>query len=92
MVTATAQIGAGGAVTGLNITNFGSYTYGSTYTGSIPSPGTTALGTAVLESEPILIERSEVYEASYANMNTGGFFYASKTAGGWGNNLKVLYC
>ena len=22
-------------------------------------------------------------------MNTGGFFYASKTAGGWGNNLKV---
>ena len=86
---ATAQIGAGGAVTGLTITNFGSYTYGATYTGSIPSPGTTALGTAVLESDPILIERSEVYEASYANVNTSGFFYASKTAGNWGNNLKV---
>jgi len=86
---ATAQIGAGGAVTGLNVTNFGSYTYGATYTGSIPSPGTTATGTAVLESDPVFIERSEVYEASYANANTSGFFYASKTAGEWGNNLKV---
>jgi len=85
---ATAQVGAGGAITGLNITNFGNYGPG-TLTGNIPAPGTTATGTANLVSDPVLIERSEVYEASYANNNTATFFYASKTAGDWGNNLRI---
>lgn len=86
---ATAQIDPSGFVSGLNITNFGSYTYGASYSATLPAPGTTATGTVVLESEAILIERSEVYEASYANNNTAGFFYAARTAGDWGNNLKV---
>jgi hypothetical protein len=84
----TLNINQAGIVTGVNITNFGDYT---TFTGLgvvVPEPGTRATATATITADPIKINNFEVYSASYSG-NTSGWLYAGRTAGAWGNSLRV---
>ena len=85
---ATATVSVSGVITGFSVTNFGDYTNFSGISPTIPVPGTTAVGTAVISADPIKIENSEVYDAQY-NDNTTGWLFAAKTAGAWGNGLRV---
>ena len=85
---ATATVSVSGVITGLSVTNFGDYTNFSGISPTIPVPGTTAVGTAVIAADSIKIENSEVYDAQY-NDNTTGWLFAAKTAGAWGNGLRV---
>ena len=85
---ATATVSVSGVITGFSVTNFGDYTNFSGVSPTIPVPGTTAVGTAVIAADSIKIENSEVYDAQY-NDNTTGFLFAAKTAGSWGNGLRV---
>ena len=85
---ATADVSVSGVITGFTVTNFGDYTNYSGISPTIPVPGTTAVGTAVISADPIKIENSEVYDAQY-NDNTTGWLFAAKTAGAWGNGLRV---
>ena len=85
---ATATVSVSGVITGFSVTNFGDYTNFSGISPTIPVPGTTAVGTAVISADPIKIENSEVYDAQY-NDNTTGWLFAAKTAGSWGNGLRV---
>ena len=85
---ATADVSVSGVITGFSVTNFGDYTNFSGISPTIPVPGTTAVGTAVISADSIKIENSEVYDAQY-NDNTTGFLFAAKTAGSWGNGLRV---
>ena len=86
---ATATIGTGGVVSGLTVTEFGDYTSSGTLTATIPAPGTTATGTPVMKSEATLITNDAAYESAYASNNNSGFFFAARSAGKWGNNLRV---
>ena len=85
---ATATVSVSGTITGFTVTNFGDYTNFSGVSPVIPIPGTTAVGTAVISADSIKIENNEVYEAQYGD-NTTGWLFAAKTAGGWGNGLRV---
>ena len=85
---ATATVSVSGVITGFSVTNFGDYTNFSGISPTIPVPGTTAVGTAVISADSIKIENHEVYDAQY-NDNTTGFLFAAKTAGAWGNGLRV---
>ena len=85
---ATATVSVSGVITGFSVTNFGDYTNFSGISPTIPVPGTTAVGTAVIAADSIKIENSEVYDAQY-NANTTGWLFAAKTAGAWGNGLRV---
>ena len=85
---ATATVSVSGVITGFSVTNFGDYTNFSGISPTIPVPGTTAVGTAVIAADSIKIENSEVYDAQY-NDNTTGWLFAAKTAGAWGNGLRV---
>jgi len=85
---ATADVSVSGVITGFTVTNFGDYTNFSGISPTIPVPGTTAVGTAVISADSIKIENQEVYDAQY-NDNTTGFLFAAKTAGAWGNGLRV---
>ena len=85
---ATATVSVSGVITGFTVTNFGDYTNFSGISPTIPVPGTTAVGTAVIAADSIKIENSEVYDAQY-NDNTTGWLFAAKTAGAWGNGLRV---
>ena len=85
---ATATVSVSGVITGFSVTNFGDYTNFSGVSPTIPVPGTTAVGTAVIAADSIKIENSEVYDAQY-NDNTTGWLFAAKTAGAWGNGLRV---
>ena len=85
---ATADVSVSGVITGFTVTNFGDYTNYSGISPTIPVPGTTAVGTAVISADSIKIENQEVYDAQY-NDNTTGFLFAAKTAGAWGNGLRV---
>ena len=85
---ATATVSVSGVITGFTVTNFGDYTNFSGVSPTIPVPGTTAVGTAVISADSIKIENNEVYEAQYGD-NTTGWLFAAKTAGGWGNGLRV---
>jgi len=85
---ATADVSVSGVITGFTVTNFGDYTNYSGISPTIPVPGTTAVGTAVISADSIKIENSEVYDAQY-NDNTTGWLFAAKTAGAWGNGLRV---
>ena len=85
---ATATVSVSGVITGFSVTNFGDYTNFSGVSPTIPLPGTTAVGTAVISADSIKIENSEVYDAQY-NDNTTGWLFAAKTAGSWGNGLRV---
>ena len=85
---ATATVSVSGVITGFSVTNFGDYTNFSGISPTIPVPGTTAVGTAVISADSIKIENSEVYDAQY-NDNTTGWLFAAKTAGAWGNGLRV---
>jgi hypothetical protein len=89
--TGTLVVNASGEVTGVNVADnadFGNYSSFAGVTPVIPIPGTTALATATIAADPIKISRAEVYEASYSG-NTSGWLYASKSAGSWGNSLRV---
>ena len=85
---ATATVSVSGVITGFTVTNFGDYTNFSGISPTIPVPGTTAVGTAVISADSIKIENSEVYEAQYGD-NTTGWLFAAKSAGAWGNGLRV---
>ena len=85
---ATATVSVSGVITGFTVTNFGDYTNFSGVSPTIPVPGTTAVGTAVISADSIKIENSEVYEAQYGD-NTTGWLFAAKSAGAWGNGLRV---
>ena len=85
---ATATVSVSGVITGFSVTNFGDYTNFSGISPTIPVPGTTAVGTAVIAADSIKIENQEVYDAQY-NDNTTGWLFAAKTAGAWGNGLRV---
>ena len=85
---ATATVSVSKVITGFTVTNFGDYTNFSGISPTIPVPGTTAVGTAVISADSIKIENSEVYDAQY-NDNTTGWLFAAKTAGSWGNGLRV---
>ena len=85
---ATATVSVSGVITGFTVTNFGDYTNFSGVSPTIPVPGTTAVGTAVISADSIKIENNEVYEAQY-NDNTTGWLFAAKSAGAWGNGLRV---
>ena len=85
---ATATVSVSGVITGFTVTNFGDYTNFSGVSPTIPVPGTTAVGTAVIAADSIKIENSEVYEAQYGD-NTTGWLFAAKSAGAWGNGLRV---
>ena len=85
---ATATVSVSGVITGFSVTNFGDYTNFSGISPTIPVPGTTAVGTEVIAADSIKIENSEVYDAQY-NDNTTGWLFAAKTAGAWGNGLRV---
>ena len=85
---ATADVSVSGVITGFSVTNFGDYTNFSGISPTIPVPGTTAVGTAVIAADSIKIENQEVYDAQY-NDNTTGWLFAAKTAGAWGNGLRV---
>ena len=86
---ATATIGTGGIVSGLTVTEFGDYSSSGTLTATLPAPGTTATGTAVMKSAGTVIENDAAYDAAYSIGNTSGFFFASRSPGIWGNNLRV---
>ena len=89
--TGTLVVNQSGEVTGVNVADnadFGNYSSFSGVTPIIPIPGTTALATATIAADPIKISRPEVYEASYSG-NTSGWLYASRSAGAWGNSLRV---
>ena len=89
--TGTLVVNQSGEVTGVNVADnadFGNYSSFTGVTPVIPIPGTTALATATIAADPIKISRPEVYEASYSG-NTSGWLYASKSAGTWGNSLRV---
>ena len=85
---ATATVSVSGTITGFTVTNFGDYTNFSGVSPVIPVPGTTAVGTAVISADSIKIENNEVYEAQYGD-NTTGWLFAAKSAGAWGNGLRV---
>ena len=85
---ATATVSVSGTITGFTVTNFGDYTNFSGISPVIPIPGTTAVGTAVISADSIKIENNEVYEAQYGD-NTTGWLFAAKSAGAWGNGLRV---
>ena len=85
---ATATVSVSGTITGFTVTNFGDYTNFSGVSPVIPIPGTTAVGTAVISADSIKIENNEVYEAQYGD-NTTGLLFAAKSAGAWGNGLRV---
>jgi len=85
----TATIGVGGVVSGITVTEFGDFATGATLSATLPLPGTTATGTAVMQSDPITIKSEETYESAYAIDNTAPFFFASRSPGSWGNNLRV---
>ena len=87
--TGTATIGAGGVVSGITVTEFGDFDTGATLSATLPLPGTTATGTAVTQSDPITIKSEGAYESAYGLDNTAPFFFASRSAGSWGNNLRV---
>ena len=89
--TGTLVVNQSGEVTGVNVADnadFGNYSSFTGVTPVIPIPGTTALATATIAADPIKITREEVYEASYSG-NTSGWLYASRSAGAWGNSLRV---
>ena len=89
--TGTLVVNQSGEVTGVNVADnadFGNYSSFTGVTPVIPIPGTTALATATIAADPIKITREEVYEASYSG-NTSGWLYASRSAGSWGNSLRV---
>ena len=89
--TGTLVVNASGEVTGVNVADnadFGNYSSFTGVTPVIPIPGTTALATATIAADPIKITRQEVYDASYSG-NTSGWLYASRSAGAWGNSLRV---
>ncbi len=87
----TLDVNSSGEVTGVSVADnasFGNYNAFGGLSPIIPIPGTTALATATISADPIKITREEVYEASYSG-NTSGWLYASKSAGSWGNSLRV---
>ena len=89
--TGTLVVNGSGEVTGVNVADnasFGNYSSFAGITPIVPIPGTTALATATIAADAIKITRDEVYEASYSG-NTSGWLYASKSAGTWGNSLRV---
>ena len=85
----TATIGVGGVVSGITVTEFGDFATGATLSATLPLPGTTATGTAVTQSDPIKIETEGAYESAYGIDNTAPFFFASRSPGSWGNNLRI---
>ena len=85
----TATIGVGGVVSGITVTEFGDFATGATLSATLPLPGTTATGTAVTQSDAIKIETEGAYESAYGVDNTAPFFFASRSPGSWGNNLRV---
>ncbi len=85
----TATIGAGGIISGITVTEFGDFATGATLSATLPAPGTTATGTAVMQSDPIVIKSEEAYESAYGIDNTAPFYFASRSPGSWGNNLRV---
>ena len=89
--TGTLVVNAQGEVTGVNVadnSDFGNYSSFAGIQPVIPIPGTTALATATIAADAIKITRPEVYESSYSG-NTSGWLYASRSAGKWGNSLRV---
>jgi hypothetical protein len=89
--TGTLVVSQSGEVTDVSVADnadYGNYTAFANLTPIVPAPGTTALATATIAASPIKIARPEVYEASYSG-NINGWLYASKSAGSWGNSLRV---
>ena len=87
----TLVVNQAGSVTGVNVAgaaNFGDYTDFTSLTVVTPAPGTTATATATISADPIKIDNIDVYNSSYAG-NTSGWLYAGRTAGAWGNSLRV---
>lgn len=84
----TLVVNQSGSVTDVTATNFGTYTSFTGLTVVTPAPGTTATATATIAADPIKIDNVDVYNASYSG-NTSGWLYAGRTAGAWGNGLKV---
>jgi hypothetical protein len=87
----TLAVDQNGEVTGVNVADnasYGNYTSFTNISPVIPIPGTTALATATIAADPIKITRNEVYDASFGG-NTSGWLYASRSAGSWGNSLRV---
>ena len=77
-----------GTVTGVTVTNFGEYTNFTNLTVTFPEPGVRATATASIAADAIKIGTPDVYEASYSG-NSSGWLFAAKTAGTWGNSLRV---
>ena len=86
---ATLSVSAGGSVTGVTFTQYGNYTNFAGLTATAPGPGTTATGSTSVAAEPFKISRDEVYESSYSSGNTAPFLYTAKTAGAWGNSIRI---
>ena len=84
----TLVVNQSGIVTGITVNNFGDYTNFASLDPVAPQPGITATASATVSADPIKIDNVDVYNASYTG-NTSGWLYASKTAGAWGNALRV---
>jgi len=84
----TLTINGSGVATGISVTNFGNYSDFTGLTVVIGAPGVTATATATIAADPIKIANNEVYEASYSG-NTNGWIYAARTAGTWGNGIRI---
>jgi len=87
----TLQINQSGGVTGVAVASnagFGNFTNFAGLTAIIPEPGVTATATAAITADPVKIGNNDVYEAQHVG-NTNGWLFAGRTAGGWGNGLRV---
>lgn len=87
----TLQVNQAGSVTGVAVAsnaNFGDYTNFAGLTAVIPEPGVTATATAAITADPVKIANNDVYEAQHTG-NTNGWLFAGRTAGAWGNGLRV---
>ena len=89
--TGTLQINGTGSVTGVTVAsnaNFGDFTNFAGLTVVIPEPGVTATATAAITADPVKIANPDVYEAQHNN-NINGWLFAGRSAGAWGNSLRV---
>ena len=89
--TGTLQVNQAGSVTGVTVasnSNFGDFTNFAGLTAVIPEPGVRATATAAITADPVKIANNDVYEAQHTG-NTNGWLFAGRTAGAWGNGLRV---
>ena len=84
----TLVVDPSGIVTGVTVTNYGDYSNFNGLDVTFPEPGVRATATASIAADAIKIGTPDIYEASYSG-NSSGWLFAAKTAGTWGNSLRV---